>query len=1034
MVRELHQRGLLVLLVLILACASVSARLAVMSIDLGGEYMKVAIVKPGVPMEIVLNRESSRKTPTIVAFRDGERHFSSQAENTALKFPQKAVGYLMQVLGRQYDDPQVDVYRSRFPYYTLLKDEDRGTVLFKIDEDTVYSCEELLAMILEKAKEYTQDFAEQEVKDAVITVPPFYNQAERRAVLTAAKLVGINVLQLMSDNAAVALNYGIFRRKNFNSTTQYYMFYDMGSTSTTATIVGYSVVKTKEGTRMESNPQLTIKGVGFDRTLGGLEFTLRLRAHLAKTFNGQKKTTLKVEENYRAMAKLLKEAERVKKVLSANVDHHAQIENLIDEKDLRIGVSRVELEDMTQDLTARVTRPIEEALKVSEITLPEITEVILMGGGTRMPKVQEILMKYLGRTELGKSINTDEAAALGAVYQAAYLGKGFKVKKFGVREGNIYPINVEFEKQRSEDDTEDKNRIIKRTIFGRMNPYPQKKVMTFNKHTKDFTFDVVYSGLEFLTEVDRKSFGTPLISRYRLTGVEEALSKNKDKAESRGIKAHFEMDGSGILTLDRVESVFEKNDTADAAEKSTWSKLGSAIGGLFSSSSDEEPKVEDSQEDPPEPDQETDGSSDEQKEEGEDKTEQQDGKKEEETDKTDSEEKTEEKEKKEPTPEDGPAESGTEQADKSDKKEAETKEKAAKVVSIKENIQVVSEILDVQDFSEEKFLASKKKLTDLRKLDHAKIELEQSKNDLESFIFDFQDKLGQGPHEKCSTEDEREKLFTLLSETSDWLYEHSADAKKSEFKEKLKALKDKAQDILKRVYEVEERPKAMEALRETLNQTEFFLATVKNFSDIADPIFTQVEMDTLEKLINETRQWRDETVAAQKKLKPYDNPVLLVEDVAQRIVALERERRYLINKIKNFKPKAKPKDEKKKDENITIPDDSSTTDDTQEDTPPTDDSKVEDDDAIVVEEEDAAESVKTDEEAATEKKSDKGSVKEKKGSKKTKDKSSSSGKKRPKSKRKDDTEDAAEPEDILELDADTDKSKSGSKKKSHIEL
>ncbi|CAG5118614.1 unnamed protein product, partial [Candidula unifasciata] len=843
-----------------------------------------------------------------------------------------------------------------------------------------------------------------------------------------------------------ALNYGIFRRKNFNATTQYYMFYDMGSTSTTATIVGYNVVKTKEGTRSESNPQLTIKGVGFDRTLGGLEFTLRLRAHLAKVFDEQKKTTLKVVENDRALAKLLKEAERVKKVLSANLDHTAQVENLIDEKDMRIPVTRAELEHMTHDLTERVIKPIEDALRVSEITLPEISEIILMGGGTRMPKVQEILMEYLGRTELGKGLNTDEAAAMGAVYQAAYLGKGFKVKRFIVKEGNIYPISVEFEKQKTDEDADDKNRIIRRTLFGRMNPFPQKKVMTFNKHTKDFSFDVVYSGLDFLNEEDRKSFGSSLISRYHLVGVEDALAKNKDKAEARGIKAHFQMDGSGLLSLDRVESVFEKNDTADAGEKSTWSKLGSAIGGLFGSGADEEHKVEESPETPegddgagagdseedttakaegrdPEnadtdtgsddkKDETSDDSSDKKKEDGDEKAGEGE-QKEEEADKTDSEKKAEQ-EKKE-SQKDDKADNTSEQGDtKSDKKETEAKEKVPKVVSIKEIIKAVPEFLDVKDLSEERFKASKKKLAELRKLDQAKAELSQARNDLESFIFDLQDKLSSGPYEKCSTEEGREKLFTLISVTSEW-FENADDAKKSDLKDKLKALKDASLEITKRVFELEERPKALDALKDALNQTKFFLATVKNFSSVEDPIYTQVEIETMEKLINDTVEWRDTTVKAQKLLKPHENPVLLVEDVGQKILALEREQRYLINKLKNFKPKAKPKEDKKKEDSTGKSEDNNKTSKTSQ--------EQEDDDGTVEVEENGDDSGKAAKEAETKpvkkekeknKKSEKKEEKDTKADKKSKDKTTSD-KKKPKSKRK--TEGSPkEEEEILELD------------------
>ncbi|RUS70581.1 hypothetical protein EGW08_021660 [Elysia chlorotica] len=1057
--------------------SAVNARVAVMSIDLGGEFMKIAIVKPGVPMEIVLNKESSRKTPTLVAFRDGERQFGNEAQSTAVKFPAKAFSYLPLIVGKQFDDPQVELFRERFPYYTMKKDENRGTVLFKTDDDSVYSVEELLAMILEKAKEYAQDFAEQDIKDAVITVPCFFNQAERRAVITSAKMVGINVLQLLSDNAAVALNYGVFRRNNFNTTTQYYMFYDMGSTSTTATIVGYNVVKTKEGTRVESNPQVTIKGVGFDRTLGGLEISLRLRKFLAKAFNDQKKTTLMVEDNARAMAKLLKEAERVKKVLSANTDHTAQVEGLLDEKDFRSPVTRAELEHLSEDLFDRITKPIEEALKVSEITLPEISEVILMGGGTRMPKVQEILVKFLGRSDLGKSINTDEAAAMGAVYQAAYLGKGFKVKKFGVREGNIYPINVEFEKQKTEE-SEEQARTIKRTLFGRMNPFPQRKVMTFNKHNKDFGFNVTYSNLDFLTDEDKRSFGNLLISKYNLQGVEDALTKNKDLAESKGIKAHFQMDGSGILFLDKVESVFEKNDTEQENEKSTWSKLGSAIGGLFGSSgSNDDTKVEESPDTPedsastsndsteaePESGSSNDntdstdgaGAAGEKKDESGDDSEgaeEQKSESETETDQEKKEEKeepneNESQEKEDLKGDDKEKKDKDEKKEDADKKEGEDEkqkaEKAPKVLNIKEDIKSDMELLDVLDFTEEKFKEAKKRLTDLRKVDKAKVELQKAQNELESFIFDTQDKLTQEDFEKCSTSEERENIQQKLSEASDWLDEQM-DAKKSDFKEKLKSLKDLTKSVMKRVAELQERPNALEALRSALNQTTVFLATVKNLTSISgaealetESIFTPVEVETLEKVIVETRKWRDDMLKQQDKLKDHEDPVLLVDEIAVKISALDREMRYLINKAKNYKPKPKPKPESKKtDSNAT--DEKTDGDDGKKDDAEQSKKSEEDQEARPPTEEDAAtsEEGKTDEKKEEEKDAEQGKTdtksEEDDGVEKT-----SSGKRRPKQKRKNKqtVDNKDKNEEPLELDAASeDKGGDGGEDAQHTEL
>ncbi|XP_067678637.1 hypoxia up-regulated protein 1-like isoform X2 [Haliotis asinina] len=942
-----------------------TAGVAVMSIDLGAEFMKIAIVKPGVPMEIVTNRESSRKTRTMVAFRDGERQFANQAYTTSVRFPRKAFWYLTHVIGRHFDDPQVQLYRERFPFYDLVKDEERGTVLFRTEDgETTYTPEELLAMILESAREYAEEFGEHPIKDAVITVPAYFNQAERRAILSSAEMIGLNILQLMSDNAAVALNYGVFRRKNFNSTIQYYIFYDMGATSTVATVVGYQVVKKKEGTRMETNPQVVIKGVGFDRTLGGLDVSLRLRDHLAKLFNEQKKTKNDVFKNERSMAKLLKEADRVKQVLSANQDHFAQVEGLLDEQDFRAKVTREELEELCKDVFPRVIKPIEDALHASEITLGEISEVILMGGATRMPKVQEELMKFLKSSELGKSINTDESAAMGAVYQAAYLGKGFKVKTFNVKEGNIYPIVVEFEKHQSSEAGSETSRTVRRTLFGRMNPYPQKKVMTFNKHFSDFSFSVGYGDISFLSDLDKKSFPQLLLSNVSLNGVEEAYQKHKEGSESKGIKAHFRMDESGILHLDKVESVFETvGEVTEEKDESAWSKIGSAIGGLFGGSEgkDKEAKVEDSSEEAssaaagdasegdqesakgqstnkseaPKSDSETEPKKTEEKssgkqedkkpsestDEGTEAASEQEPKQEEKTDeKTDekTEKKTKDKKEKESDKkEKDDKKSKDGEKDKEEEKKKEEEPKKPKITTVKEVINSTLDSLDLPNFSKERMKEAKKILSTLKAKDKEKMELEKAKNELEAYIFDSQDKLSQDSYVKCSTESEREELSKAMSEASDWLYEQPDDAKKDVFIKKLKSLKDSLKDVARRVFELEERPKALDALKSMLNHSVHFLKSVKNLSNTDDPIFTEVEVTTLDTLINNTLEWRNTNLKEQQKLKDHENPTLLVEDIALKIQALDREVKYLINKAKYWKPKTKPKTDDKKKTNST---------------------------------------------------------------------------------------------------------------------
>lgn len=316
-------------------------------------------------MEIALNKESKRKTPATISFRDGERTFGEDAQVVGTRFPKSSFSYILDLIGKTIDNPMVQLYKKRFPYYDIEPDNERNTIVFRLDKDTTYSPEELLAQFFYKAKEYAQNSAGQVINEAVITVPGFFNQAERSSVLQAAELAGLKVLQLFNDYSAVALNYGIFHRKEINDTTHYIMFYDMGASTTTATIVGYQNVKTKERGFLETHPQVSILGVGYDRTLGGLEMQLRLRDYLANEFDAMKKTPNSVFDNPRALAKLFKEAGRVKNVLSANVDHYAQIEGLLDEKDFRLQVTREKFEELCQDLFERVANPVKTALETS---------------------------------------------------------------------------------------------------------------------------------------------------------------------------------------------------------------------------------------------------------------------------------------------------------------------------------------------------------------------------------------------------------------------------------------------------------------------------------------------------------------------------------------------------------------------------------------------------------------------------------------------------------------------------------------------
>nr|XP_057943855.1 hypoxia up-regulated protein 1 isoform X2 [Doryrhamphus excisus] len=867
---------------------------AVMSIDLGSEWMKMAIVKPGVPMEIILNKESRRKTPVVVCLKENERLFGDNALGVSVKNPKTVYRHLQNLLGKKQSNPQVALYQKRFPEHQLQVDEVRDTVYFKNSETSQYKPEELLGMMLNYSCGLAQDFAEQPVKDAVITVPAFFNQAERRSVMQAAQLAGLKVLQLINDNTAVALNYGVFRRKDIDSTGKNVMFYDMGSGSTTCTIVTYQTVKTKDS---GTQPQLQIRGVGFDRGLGGFEMDLRLRDHLARLFTEQKKTTKDVRENHRAMAKLLKEAQRLKTVLSANVEFMAQVEGLIDEIDFKAKVTRAEFEELCADLFERVPGPVQDALSAAEMNLDEIEQVILVGGATRVPKVQEVLLKAVGKEELGKNINADEAAAMGAVYQAAVLSKAFKVTPFLVRDAAVFPIQVEFTREVEEEGSKTLKHN-KRILFQRMSPYPQRKVITFNRYTDDFAFNINYGDLNFLSQEDLSMFGSLNLTTVKLSGVGSSFQKHTD-AESKGIKAHFNMDESGILQLDRVESVFE-TAVEEKEEESTLTKLGNTISTLFGGGSPEpafnvtEP-VQDEEEVPPESG--TDGRDDNGKEDT-----QKAGAAKEQSEKSTTEEKSQKTEDADSTTD--KEEKDTEK--KSTEKHEEKLAKPQKKTKISEDITIEVILNDVLDPTADDLTASKKKLQDLTDRDLAKQEREKMLNSLEAFIFETQDKLYQEDYQLVVTEQEREEMSSKLSEASAWMDDDGYSASTKQLKEKLSQLRTMCKDMFFRVEERRKWPDRLAALDTMLNTSNFFLRSAKQIPE-DDQIFTEVELNMLEKVINETATWRNETTAEQEKRSPKERPVLLSKDIEAKLSLLDREVNYLLNKAKFAKPKSKAK-------------------------------------------------------------------------------------------------------------------------------
>jgi len=918
----------LVLLCIALVVLDTAVGVSVMSVDIGAEWMKVAVVSPGVPMEIALNPETKRKTSVAVSIKDGERKFGSDAMGVCVKSPKHCYVYLLDLLGKKVEHPLVKAYKERFPQYIIEADPERGTVVFRHDEETTYSVEELIGMVLAHAKTQAESFTEQTVKDTVITCPVYFNQAERLALVAAAQLGGLNVLQLMNVPMAVALNYGMFRRKEINGTVKHLMLYDMGAQATTATIVGFQVVKTKEKGFSETHPQAQILGIGYDRTLGGAEMRFRIREYLADEFNGLKKTKTDVRSVPRAMGKLLKEAERVKLILSANAECFAQVENVMEDIDFKVHVSREKLMELSKDLMDRVTGPVQRALTTASMTMENIDQVILVGGGTRVPRVQEILTEFVGK-ELGKSLNTDESAAMGAVYRSADISTGFKVKKFLTKDAVVFPIDVDFTREIESDEAnvEPNMKKVRRTLFSRMNPYPQKKIMTFNKHVKDFTFNVNYADLDYLGELEVANLGSQNITSVLVKGVKGALEGNVgDNIETKGVKAHFQLDDSGILTCSHVESVFEKTVSPEEQEKKEkewkeategidWSKLGDNIKSFFGS---EDKKEEDIA--------------------GEEK----DKKKEEKV--TDSKEKQESKK-------DGKETKDTKKEEKESKKEKSNEPKKPKIETVKVDLVIDGSRNDLELLDGECLDKSKAKLDALNQADLDRLAIETALNELQSFSFDLTDKIEEDEFQAASTVEERDTVVSECGKVSEWLDDEAGMfTPVEEFNTKLKVLKDLSAPIMARVREHKERPDALEMLRQTINSSNTFLEKSKEYlikpkpkvESVVEPkveeadeptgeakdatkddasketpgekakttkpekvdddgFFKEKELEALKKKIAEVEKWRDDKLEEQEKTPLSEMPKLTVSMIKSKIQDLDSEVQFLVQKARMLK-------------------------------------------------------------------------------------------------------------------------------------
>ncbi|KAF9953294.1 hypothetical protein BGZ72_005512 [Mortierella alpina] len=836
---------------------------AVIAIDYGTDWFKVALVKPGIPLDIVLNTESKRKTPSAITIRGDERAFGSESLSLATRFPQDSFIGLKRILGRDYDDDHCVEYRNTFTN-NMSRDPVRGTAVLETTAGTKYTAEELVAMQFALAKRQAEDTAGETVRDVVITVPPFFNQFERQAVLDAAELAGLRVLSLVHDESAVALNYAMTR--SFPQ-EQCHIFYDMGAGSTVASLACFQDLTVKDvGKFNKTVQQIEIKSVGYDRTLGGHEFDVRVQKLLADKFQEQKgaKISMPVVQNERAMAKLLKEANRVKQILSANTETMASVENLMEDIDFKVKVTRAELETLSKDLLARVRGPIDAALAEGNKTLADIQSLVLVGGGVRIPSIQANLAAIVGEKNIAKNVNMDEAAVMGAVFRAASLSKQFKVKEVRLKDISLFPIEVKYTGESNDASTPGKPFLT--PIFGARSTIGTSKIMSFKRVT-DFGFDLQYGVVSGENEGE---ISNREIAHVSLSGLTDAINKFKDiSVATPKVKVTIELSNSGVVSVREATATIETDHSKKA---SLADKVKSFFGGSE--------KNEDVQDAEP-------------KEGGEE----QEGGEANEQDKDKNKENTDSKDNK------------TDQAngnntDTPAKNETTVTTQIEKIV-----LSVQTEHKGITPLTVLNKQESVAKIQRLDALDAAKRTREESRNALESFLYRGRDLLDKTEIIEVSTEEEREKLSESLSTISEWLDENE-DADTPEFKDRLKQLRTLERPMSVRAAERVSRPKAFASLSSSVtmarNVGEHLLTGEGAFHDPAD-------VQKLFDACDEVLAWIKEKETELAALPLWKDGTVSTRQIQLKGAAVEREMHRLMSMKK---PKA-PKKEKEPANNAT---------------------------------------------------------------------------------------------------------------------